>query len=765
MKRMLINATQEEELRVAMVDGQKLYDLDIEIKSKEQKKNNIYKGKISRIEPSLDAIFVDFGSERNGFLPVREVSREYYLSEPIPGEKRDINKLLEEGQEIVVQVTKEERGSKGAALTTYISLAGRFIVLMPNKAKAGGISRKIMGQDREQILDSLSNLGVPKEAGLIIRTAGVGRSDIELEWDLKHLLSIWNSIKKIAVNTEAPALIFKENNLIVRAMRDHLNDEISEILIDDENTFKDAKKYLKQVTPNNLKKLSYFKETTPLFTRFQIEHQIESAYSNKVTLPSGGSVVIDYTEALVAIDINSGKSTKQSDIESTALTTNLEAVDEVARQCRLRDLGGLIVIDFIDMRQYRNQKQVENALKNAIKLDRAKISLGHISKFGLLEMSRQRLRPSLGDSAHRICADCSGMGRIRSTESLALAVLRLVEEEARKENTTSVIADIPPDAATYLLNEKRQWIKDIEQRESVNVILIADSELSSVNFSIKRLRKDEANLTEYKKASYKLAKTIKQDDASLSPTSHTSQANNKSRNSNPKPLTAWDIDDVQTPNLIDRFMFWLENKQNNKVKTSQSKNKVRSKTRKSIHGANKNKRKKSTNKRKTAKKPSVKQDFPKKKTAKNAPQKEAVKKGPQKKAVKKGPQKKAVKKGPQKKAVKKGPQKEAVKKGPQKEAVKKGPQKEAVKKGPQKEAVKKGPQKEAVKKGPQKDTLQKEARKKNQQTKSSKDPNTSQEIKNHQRKEKNQTIDGSVVDQANDKLLPWEDILPPKTKS
>ena len=349
-----------------------------------------------------------------------------------------------------------------------------------------------------------------------------------------------------------------------------------------------AKKYLKQVTPNNLKKLSYFKETTPLFTRFQIEHQIESAYSSKVTLPSGGSIVIDYTEALVAIDINSGRSTKQSDIESTALTTNLEAVNEITRQCRLRDLGGLIVIDFIDMRQYRNQKQIENALKNAIKLDRAKISIGHISKFGLLEMSRQRLRPSIGDSAYRICADCSGMGRIRSTESLALAVLRLVEEEARKENTSSVIADIPSDAATYLLNEKRQWIKDIEQRESVNVILIADSELSSVNFSIKRLRNDEANLTEYKKASYKLAKTIKQDDASLSPTN---QAKNKPRNSNPKPLTAWDIDDVQTPNLIDRFMFWLESKQNNKAKNSQSKKKTKSKVEKSRDGNSKKSKK------------------------------------------------------------------------------------------------------------------------------------------------------------------------------
>ena len=719
MKRMLINATQEEELRVAMVDGQKLYDLDIEIKSREQKKNNIYKAKISRIEPSLDAIFVDFGSARNGFLPFREVSREYYLSEPIPGEKLDIKKLLEEGQEIVVQVSKEERGTKGAALTTFISLAGRFIVLMPNKAKAGGVSRKIMGQDREQILDSLSNLGVPKEAGLIIRTAGLGRSDIELEWDLKHLLGIWNSIKKMAVNVEAPALIFKEDNLIVRAMRDHLNDEISEIIVDDENTFKDAKKYLKQVTPNNLKKLLYYKETTPLFTKFQIEHQIESAYSNKVILPSGGSVVIDYTEALVSIDINSGKSTKQSGIESTALKTNLEAVDEITRQCRLRDLGGLLVIDFIDMRQHRNQKQVENALKNAVKSDRAKISLGHISKFGLLEMSRQRLRPSLGDSAYRICENCSGMGRIRSTESLALAVLRLVEEEARKENTASVIADIPSDAATYLLNEKRQWIKDIEQRESVHIILIADPELSSVNFSIKRLRKDEANLAEYKQASYKLAKTIKQDNASLNPIS---QAMDKSRNLNPKPVTAWDIDDVQTPNLIDRFMFWLENKQNNKVKANQGKNKPRSKTRKSTTGVGGNKRKKSTNKRTTPKRRSVKQESPQKKTAK------------------------------------KGPKQEAAKQGPKQEAAKQGPKREAAKQGPKQDAAKQGPKQDAAKKGP---------KKKSEKTRSSKgkSPNTTQRIKDQESKEKSMAVNESVLDQTNDKLLPWEDILPPKTKS
>ena len=417
MKRILINATQQEELRVAMVDGQKLYDLDIELESVTRKKNNIYKGKITRIEPSLDAVFVDFGSQRNGFLPYREISREYYLSEPIPGEKHNIKNLFEEGQDIVVQVVKEERGTKGAALTTYLSLAGRFAVLMPNSSKGGGISRKITGKEREETLKSLAKLDVPKNSSMIIRTAGVGRSDIELQWDLNYLVGIWDAIKKLAVKVEASSLIFQENNLIVRAMRDHLEDDIGEIIIDDKDTFDDAKKYIKQVTPKNLKKLKHYTEDTPLFTRFQIENQIESAYSNEVSLPSGGTVVIDYTEALVAIDINSGKSTKAADIEATALQTNIEAAEEIARQCKLRDMGGLIVIDFIDMRHYKNQKTVENTLRAAVRQDRARVSVGFISRFGLMEMSRQRLRPSLDDSAYRICGNCSGIGKVRSTES------------------------------------------------------------------------------------------------------------------------------------------------------------------------------------------------------------------------------------------------------------------------------------------------------------------------------------------------------------
>ena len=415
MKRILINATQQEELRVAMVDGQKLYDLDIELSSKSQKKNNIYKGKITRIEPSLDSVFVDFGSTRNGFLPYREISREYYLSEPIPGEKHNIKNLFEEGQEIVVQVVKEERGTKGAALTTYLSLAGRFIVLMPNSSKGGGVSRKITGKERNETLESLSNLEIPDGNSMIIRTAGVGRASIELQWDLNYLVGIWDAIKKLALKVNAPSLIFQENNLIVRAMRDHLEDDIGEIVIDDDATFDDAEKYVKQITPKNLKKLKHYKEPTPLFTRFQIENQIESAYSNEVSLPSGGSVVIDYTEALVAIDINSGKSTKASGIEATALQTNLEAAQEIARQCRLRDLGGLIVIDFIDMRQYKNQRAVENTLRAAVRIDRARVSVGGISRFGLLEMSRQRLRPSLDDSAYGICRNCSGIGTVSYT--------------------------------------------------------------------------------------------------------------------------------------------------------------------------------------------------------------------------------------------------------------------------------------------------------------------------------------------------------------
>ena len=567
MKRILINATQQEELRVAMVDGQKLYDLDIELSSKSQKKNNIYKGKITRVEPSLDSVFVDFGSTRNGFLPYREISREYYLSEPIPGEKHNIKNLFEEGQEIVVQVVKEERGTKGAALTTYLSLAGRFIVLMPNSSKGGGVSRKIIGKERSETLESLSDLEIPDGNSMIIRTAGVGRASIELQWDLNYLVGIWDAIKKLALKVNAPSLIFQENNLIVRAMRDHLEDDIGEIVIDDDATFDDAAKYVKQITPKNLKKLKHYKEPTPLFTRFQIENQIESAYSNEVSLPSGGSVVIDYTEALVAIDINSGKSTKASDIEATALQTNIEAAEEIARQCRLRDLGGLIVIDFIDMRQYKNQRAVENTLKAAVRIDRARVSIGGISKFGLLEMSRQRLRPSLDDSAYGICRNCSGIGKVRSTESLALSVLRLVGEEARKEKTKSVIADIPSDTANYLLKEKSDWINDIEEREKIDVVLKANPNLSSVNFSIKRVREDDSTTTTYGKPSFGVSEKDLRPNANKNKSAvvKTEQTNEQ------EPITAWNVDDIKGPTLIDRLKFWILSAKKPKAKKKQTK--------------------------------------------------------------------------------------------------------------------------------------------------------------------------------------------------
>ena len=645
MKRILINATQQEELRVAMVDGQRLYDLDIELSSVTRKKNNIYKGKITRIEPSLDAVFVDFGSQRNGFLPYREISREYYLSEPIPGEKHNIKNLFEEGQDIVVQVVKEERGTKGAALTTYLSLAGRFAVLMPNSSKGGGISRKITGKEREETLSSLAKLDVPKGSSMIIRTAGVGRSDIELQWDLNYLVGIWDAIKKLALKVEASSLIFQENNLIVRAMRDHLEDDIGEIIIDDKDTFDDAKKYIKQVTPKNLKKLKHYTEDTPLFTRFQIENQIESAYSNEVSLPSGGTVVIDYTEALVAIDINSGKSTKASDIEATALQTNIEAAEEIARQCKLRDMGGLIVIDFIDMRHYKNQKTVENTLRAAVRQDRARVSVGFISRFGLMEMSRQRLRPSLDDSAYRICGNCSGIGKVRSTESLALSVLRVVGEEARKEKTKSVIADIPSDAANYLLNEKRQWIKDIEEREKIDISLIANPDTSSVNYTIKRVRED-GTTTEI--SSRNIAENQENKDSSNNKPTSDDKSNNGLQ-----PITAWDVEGVKGPNIIDRIKFWLAPSKKSPTKKKKAKPKRRPSNQKRSNNNRSRKRntkqatprknKKTDNKKKITKgktkpskttksKPKSSGDTKKRDvTKKQSPKKTAVNKSPKKK--------------------------------------------------------------------------------------------------------------------------------------
>ena len=626
MKRILINATQQEEIRVAMVDGQKLYDLDIELSSKSQKKNNIYKGKITRVEPSLDSVFVDFGSTRNGFLPYREISREYYLSEPIPGEKHNIKNLFEEGQEIVVQVVKEERGTKGAALTTYLSLAGRFIVLMPNSSKGGGVSRKIIGKERSETLESLSDLEIPDGTSMIIRTAGVGRASIELQWDLNYLVGIWDAIKKLALKVNAPSLIFQENNLIVRAMRDHLEDDIGEIIIDDDSTFDDAAKYVKQITPKNLKKLKHYKEPTPLFTRFQIENQIESAYSNEVSLPSGGSVVIDYTEALVAIDINSGKSTKASDIEATALQTNIEAAEEIARQCRLRDLGGLIVIDFIDMRQYKNQRAVENTLKAAVRIDRARVSIGGISKFGLLEMSRQRLRPSLDDSAYGICRNCSGIGKVRSTESLALSVLRLVGEEARKEKTKSVIADIPSDTANYLLKEKSDWINDIEEREKIDVVLKANPNLSSVNFSIKRVREDDSTTTTYGKPSFGVSEKDLRPNANKNKSAvvKTEQTNEQ------EPITAWNVDDVKGPTLIDRLKFWILSAKKPKVKTKQTKapRKNRNNQRRVRKPHSKNTRKKQPSHSKSKKPNASKHAANKKKSVSKKPPASKTKKAP-----------------------------------------------------------------------------------------------------------------------------------------
>ncbi len=505
MKRMLVNATQEEELRVAMVDGQRLFDLDIESQSREQKKANIYKGRITRIEPSLDAAFIEYGGDRHGFLPLKEVSPEYFVTDPGPDGRINIREVIREGQDIVVQVEKEERGTKGAALTTFISLAGRFIVLMPNNPRAGGVSRRISDADRDEMREALNDVAVPEGMGVIVRTAGVGRSPEELKWDMDYLLGIWEAIKTAAVSRPAPFLIFQDSNAIIRALRDHLANDVGEILIDDEAAYEEARQFVERAMPQNLRKLRRYDDPVPLFTRYQIESQIESAFSHTVELPSGGSIVIDHTEALVSIDINSARATKGGDIEATAYATNLEAAEEIARQLRLRDLGGLIVIDFIDMGPQRNQRDVENRLRDAVHMDRARVQIGKISRFGLLEMSRQRLRPSLGESAHQTCPRCSGMGSIRSVESLALAVLRLIGEETRKDRTSKVIAQLPVDVANYLLNEKRDWIRTIEARDNLQIVLVANPDLQTPNYTLRRVRDDQTALPENSGASYLLA--------------------------------------------------------------------------------------------------------------------------------------------------------------------------------------------------------------------------------------------------------------------
>ena len=510
MKRMLINATQKEELRVALVDGQRLFDLDIESPGHEQKKANIYKGKITRVEPSLEAAFVDYGAERHGFLPLKEIAREYFPDDYVFQGRPNIRDILSEGQEVIVQVNKEERGNKGAALTTFVSLAGSYLVIMPNNPRAGGISRRIEGDERTELKEALSSLDVPEGVGLIVRTAGVGKSPEELQWDLKVLLHHWEAIKQASQNRPAPFLIHQESDVIVRAIRDYLRRDIGEILIDSPKVFEKAKEHIKLVRPDFINRVKLYQGEVPLFSHYQIESQIESAFQREVRLPSGGSIVIDVTEALTAIDINSARSTRGGDIEETALNTNLEAADEIARQLRLRDLGGLVVIDFIDMTPVRHQREVENRIRDAVRQDRARIQISRISRFGLLEMSRQRLSPSLGESSHHICPRCQGTGKVRDNESLSLSILRLIEEEALKENTKQVHTIVPVQIASYLLNEKRKAISNIEKRHNVDVIVAPNEAMETPHFSVFRLRDGE----EVNELSYNLAKIYCEKDES-----------------------------------------------------------------------------------------------------------------------------------------------------------------------------------------------------------------------------------------------------------
>ena len=503
MKRMLFNATQQEELRVAIVDGQKLIDIDIETAGREQRKGNIYKGVITRIEPSLEACFVNYGEERHGFLPFKEVARAFF-KEGVDVRNARIQDALHEGQELIVQVEKEERGNKGAALTTFISLAGRYLVLMPNNPRGGGVSRRIEGEDRQELRETMAQLQVPEGMSIIARTAGIGRAAEELQWDLNYLLQLWKAIDGAAGDNKAPLLIYLESSLVIRAIRDYFQPDIGEILIDTDEIYEQARAFMSVVMPDNMNRVKKYRDDVPLFSRFQIEHQIESAYSRMVMLPSGGAIVIDHTEALVSVDVNSARATKGADIEETALRTNLEAADEIARQLRLRDLGGLIVIDFIDMESGKAQKDVETRLKDALRHDRARVQMGKISRFGLMELSRQRLRPSLSEGSHITCPRCNGTGHIRDTESSALQVLRIIQEEAMKENTAAIHCQVPVEVAAFLLNEKRQDINLIELRFKVNVLLIPNKHLETPHYKLERLRHDDPRLEE-STASYRMA--------------------------------------------------------------------------------------------------------------------------------------------------------------------------------------------------------------------------------------------------------------------
>lgn len=534
MKRMLVNATQPEEIRVAIVDGQKLLDLDIESRDREQRKGNIYTGKITRIEPSLEAAFVDYGAERHGFLPLKEIAKSYFSKNPndlTKGEngqrqRLNIKDVLKEGQEIIVQVEKEERGNKGAALTTFISLAGRFLVLMPTNPRAGGVSRRIEGEDRSEVREALSELTMPDDMGVIVRTAGVGRSAEELQWDLDYLLNLWSKLATAAEARPVPCLIYQESNIIVRALRDYFRGDIGEVQIDDPSVLSVAQEFMQHVMPHAVNKLKHYQDKVPLFNRYQIESQIESAFAREVTLPSGGSIVIDHTEALTSVDINSARATKGGDIEETAFNTNLEAAEEIARQLKIRDLGGLVVIDFIDMNSNRNQREVENRLKDSVKSDRARVQIGRISRFGLLEMSRQRLRPSLGDSANEICPRCSGHGYIRSTESFTLSMLRLISEEALKDYTGRVIARLPVAVATYLLNEKRDDFLAVEERTGVQILIIPSPGLKVPEHEIERIRITDIPPEQHDKASHLLARKMDENDTGESMLIESKQAEN-----------------------------------------------------------------------------------------------------------------------------------------------------------------------------------------------------------------------------------------------
>src|SRR6187431_260500 len=553
MKRMLINATQPEELRVALVDGQWLYDLDIENRNREQKKSNIYKGRITRVKPSLEAAFVDYGAERHGFLPLKEISREYFTKNSGDSDGRiKIKDVLKEGTEVIVQIDKEERGNKGAALTTFVSLAGRYLVLMPNNPRAGGISRRIEGEDRAELKDALGEVEVPNGMGVIIRTAGVGRSAEELQWDLNYLLQLWESIDTAAKKDPAPNFLFQESNVIIRAIRDYLRQDIGEIFVDNKEAYDLAAGFIQQVMPNFRSKVKLYQDDIPLFNRYQIESQIETAFQREVKLPSGGSIVIDATEALVAIDINSSRATKGSDIEETALQTNLEAADEIARQLRLRDMGGLIVIDFIDMQPVRNQREVENRVRDALMMDRARVQIGRISRFGLLEMSRQRLRPSLGETHSKICPRCDGVGNIRGTRSLALSILRLVEDEAQKERSAEIRAICPVSVATYLLNEKRKTISSIESRNNTRVVIVPSAELMTPHFEVQRLRDDDEGTleTSYKIVAHTDEAKADEEDFKAKPINAPKPLVQPSSPSQPAPAPA----PVKKPGLLSRLI-------------------------------------------------------------------------------------------------------------------------------------------------------------------------------------------------------------------